>query len=297
MDKTLFLNNSEHSDIAEFTATVHLYRHGFIPKVQRNPSLIINKYSEELRFIPNTFEWIPENKSFFIEYYKRNNSHVDILSRMYDKICEYSKITNSPGGIMQDEHLRKLFKDDDLEILPNHEIRIILKEVSEYEQTVKLDLSIEYLHEILQHNRQYIVPTCHEILSFYVSYFKQIPNINDFHVKDLAINMTLDLVFAKHKIKLLGNTLVSNMKFEKNKIVSLPGVQSIIDGKREFVFNLEYLLFCDWDEINGLYLDGKRIVNLAEYKDEFKILVYKHRFEKLIECFKTIVSEILEKNK
>lgn len=295
MDKTLFLNDSEHSDIAEFMATVHLYTHGFIPNIQRNPLLIMNEYSEELRFIPNTFKWIPENKQFFIEYYKRNSSHVDILSRMYDKICEYSKITKFPGGIMQSKNLRKLFKDDDLEVLPNHEIRITLKEVSEYEQTVKLDLAIEYVHEILQHNKQYIVPTCHEISNFYVNYFKQFPSINEFNAEDLAINMTLDLVFAKHKIKLLGNTLVSNMKFENNKIVSLPGVQSVIDGKREFVYNLKYLLFCDWDEISGLYLDGKRIVNLAEYKDEFKILVYKHKFEKLVKCFKTIVSEILKK--
>ena len=56
---------------------------------------------------------MPENKYLFIDYYSRDENDIDILSRMYDKICQYSHNTDYPGGIMLLEHgLTKLFPDD-----------------------------------------------------------------------------------------------------------------------------------------------------------------------------------------
>lgn len=123
-----FYNTDDECGIFYFIQTCSLYKQGYISTVKQLGSLCFDYNVPEgkvpwinspldpddaMNIAKNEFDWIPENKHLFVDYYSRDENDIDILSRMYDKICQYSHNTDYPRGIMHLEHgLTKLFSDD-----------------------------------------------------------------------------------------------------------------------------------------------------------------------------------------
>ena len=128
MNFNTFYNTDDECDIFYFVQTCSLYKQGYISSVKRLGTSCFDYDVPEgtvpwtnspldpddaMNIAKNEFDWMPENKHLFIDYYSRDASDINILSRMYDKICRYSQIIEYPGGVMYLEHgLTKLFSDD-----------------------------------------------------------------------------------------------------------------------------------------------------------------------------------------
>lgn len=126
MNFNMFYNTDDECGIFYFVLTCSLYKQGYISSVKQLGKSCFDYNTRKVPWInspldpddamdiaENKFDWVSENKQLFIDYYSRSARDNDILSRMYDKICRYSQITEYPGGIMYLENdSTKLFSDD-----------------------------------------------------------------------------------------------------------------------------------------------------------------------------------------